>query len=115
MPAEPAKTNVDALKRAVLDLESPKAKRERERAALFVELYPAIREQLEAGVSKSAIIKTLAEHGVSLSTVMFDERLEVEAKRRCEPAPGKGSRMSTQVVLAGEAPQAPSMNDKEGL
>jgi hypothetical protein len=64
-------------------------KRDRERAELFTELYERIRDKLHADVSKSAIVKTLAECGLSINIKIFDELLEAEAKRRGEPALGK--------------------------
>ncbi|MBX4003403.1 hypothetical protein [Ralstonia pickettii] len=109
-----SKSDVETLKKAIRGLESPKAKRDRERVALFTEVYPAIRDQLNAGVSKSAMVKTLAEHDVSITNLKFDELLAAEAKRRGEPVPGKGADMSTQVASAGESAQAPGENEKEG-
>ena len=89
MPPESAKIDVEAIKKSILGLESPKAKRERERVVLFSELYQAIRDQLQTGVSKTAIIKSLADHDVSIGNLVFDDLLEAEAKRRGEPVPGK--------------------------
>ncbi|WP_244230951.1 hypothetical protein [Paraburkholderia graminis] len=87
--SEAAMVDLSAIKSAILALESPKAKRDRERMAAFGELYPVMREQLDAGVSKSAIVKTLAECGLSINIKIFDELFEAEATRRGEPVPGK--------------------------
>ncbi|WP_229657069.1 hypothetical protein [Burkholderia pseudomallei] len=86
---EAGKVDIESLKKAVGALESPKVKRDRERAELFTELYEGIRDKLNADVSKSAIVKTLAECGLSINIKIFDELLEAEAKRRGEPVPGK--------------------------
>ncbi|WP_454824456.1 hypothetical protein [Paraburkholderia xenovorans] len=58
--SENARPDLDAIKHAVRELESPRVERDRERAELFAALYPDIRDQLIAGVSKTAIIKRLA-------------------------------------------------------
>ena len=100
---ENSKPSIEAIKKAISDLESPKTKRDRERATLFEEIYPVIRDQLAAGVSKSAIIKKLTDLGVSTSNVMFDELLAVEAKRRGEPVPGKDVALSTNNVPSAES------------
>ncbi|WP_175848342.1 hypothetical protein [Burkholderia arboris] len=102
---ENQKPNIDAIRKAIRELESPKAKRDRERAALISELYTDIREQLKADVSKTAIIKRLNDHGVSISNVIFDELLEAEAKRRGEPVPGKGDADPSQPAPANEPAQ----------
>lgn len=86
---EAGKVDIEALKKAISALESPKAKRARERVALFAELYEVIRDQIKDDVSKSAIIKTLADQGLSISNSVFDELLAAEAKRRGEPVPRK--------------------------
>ncbi|MCS6511918.1 hypothetical protein [Burkholderia thailandensis] len=95
---ENSKPTIDAIKKAISDLESPKTKRNRERAVLFGEVYPIIRDQLAAGVSKSAIIKKLTDFGVSISNVMFDDLLEAEARRRGESVPGKDGATSIEPV-----------------
>ncbi|KHK54094.1 hypothetical protein PI87_16365 [Ralstonia sp. A12] len=86
---EAGKVDIEALKKAVGALESPKVKRDRERAESFAQLYEGIRDKLNAHVSKSAIIKTLADVGLSINPRLFDELLEDEATRRGEPVPGK--------------------------
>jgi hypothetical protein len=86
---EAGKIDIAAIKSAILALESPKAKRNRERAAAFGELYPVMREQLDVGVSKSAIVKILSDLGLSITVKVFDELIEAEATRRDEPVPGK--------------------------
>lgn len=85
---EAGKVDLAEIKSAILALESPKAKRDRERMAAFGELYPVMREQLDAGVSKSAIVKALAEYGMSISGPVFDKLLADEALRRGERLPG---------------------------
>ncbi|MDN7642369.1 hypothetical protein [Burkholderia cenocepacia] len=100
---ETAKIDLESLKKAIRALESPKVKRYRERFALFSELYPDICEQLKADVSKTAIIKKLNDHGVSISNLIFDELLEAEAKRRGEPVPGKDAALSTNNVPGAES------------
>ncbi|WP_441459727.1 hypothetical protein [Burkholderia thailandensis] len=110
---ENSKPTIDAIKKAISDLESPKTKRNRERAVLFGEVYPIIRDQLAAGVSKSAIIKKLTDFGVSISNVIFDELLEAEAKRRGEPVPGKDAVASADNMLATESTNAPQTSTKE--
>lgn len=94
---EIAKIDVEATKKAIRALESPKIKRDRERTELFEVVYPEIRDQLEAAVSKSAIIKTLTDCGMSISVSMFDAMLAAEAKRRGEPVPGKGAYVASQT------------------
>ncbi|MGF6997277.1 hypothetical protein [Paraburkholderia sp. GAS32] len=106
---ENTKVDIEAIKKAIRELESPKGKRDRERAALFAALYPDIRDQLNADVSKSAIIKKLVDYGVSISGPMFDELLADEAKRRGEPVPGK----EADDVPAVESTNAPQTNAKE--
>ncbi len=86
--SQSTKVDIDAIKSAIQALESPKAKRERERAAQFAELYPDIRDKLNAEVSKSAIVKALVEHGMSISGPIFDKLLAEEALRRGEQVPG---------------------------
>ncbi|CAI8694252.1 hypothetical protein [Burkholderia sp. IT-111MI5] len=110
---EAAKVDLESLKNAIRALESPKAKRDRERFALFSELYPDISEQLKADVSKTAIIKKLNDHGVSISNVIFDELLEAEARRRGEPVPGKDAVASADNMLATESTNAPQTSTKE--
>ncbi len=104
---EAEKVDVEALKQAIRTLESPKIKRDRERTELFGALYPDVRDQLEAGVSKSAIVKRLAENGVSIPSAIFDDLLEAEAKRRGEPVPGKEVDVANQGALSGESTAAP--------
>jgi hypothetical protein len=93
---------------ATVALESPNAKRER--AKLFAALYEDIRDQLAADVSKSAIIKALADGSMSISNAVFDELLTTEAKRRGEPVPGKddeaGEGVPAPVSIRSHAPQA---------
>jgi len=112
--AENTKVDIAAIKRAIRELESPKAKRDRERAALFDAVYPDVRDQLEAGVSKSAIIKRLADYDVSISNLMFDEMLAAAAKRRGElvpvPVAGKEFDMPAQDVPADKSTDASQAN-----
>lgn len=107
---EAGKVDIEALKKAISALESPKAKRARERVALFAELYEVIRDQIKDDVSKSAIIKTLADQGLSISNSVFDELLAAEAKRRGEPVPGKdddaGEHEPVSLTTQPNAPQA---------
>ncbi|KFG95535.1 hypothetical protein GQ56_0119850 [Burkholderia paludis] len=110
---ETAKVDLESLKKAVRALESPKAKRGRERGALFSELYPDICEQLKADVSKTAIIKKLNDHGVSISNVIFDELLEAEAMRRGEPVPGKDAGANADNLPILESPNASQASTKE--
>ncbi len=70
------KVDIEALKNAVRALESPRAKRERERVAVFSALYHDIRDQVSMGVSKSLILKTLIEHGISISNAVLGVRLK---------------------------------------
>jgi len=111
--SESSKIDIDAVKRAIRGLESPKVKRERERAAQFAELYPDIRDKLNAEVSKSAIVKALTEYGMSISGPVFDKLLADEAKRRLEPVPGDGADESGDDVAAAEATDAPQ-GDENG-
>jgi hypothetical protein len=104
---ETAKVDIETLKKAIRALESPKAKRDRERIALFSELYPDICDQLTSDVSKTAIIKKLNDHGVSISNVIFEELLEAEAKRRGEPVPGKDAGVSASDAQAERGKHAP--------
>lgn len=114
MNTEAVKADVDTIRRAIRELESPKAKRDRERVSFISKVYQDIRDQLQAGVSKSAIIKKLAEHDVSLSNKLFDELLEAEAKRRGELVPGKDVGADGDVpVLANEPLYAPQTGAKE--
>ncbi|KVM78009.1 hypothetical protein WJ61_06200 [Burkholderia ubonensis] len=110
---ENSKPSIEAIKKAISDLESPKAKRDRQRAALFEEIYPVIHHQLAAGVSKSAIIKKLTDHGVSISNVMFDDLLAAEARRRGEPVPGKDAATSTDNMLATESANASQVSTED--
>lgn len=103
---ENTKVDIDAIKRAIRGLESPKAKRERERAAQFAELYPDIRDKLNVEVSKSAIVKALAECGMSISGPVFDKLLADEAKRRGETIPSDGADESGDDVAAAELTNA---------
>jgi hypothetical protein len=110
---ETGKVDLEAAKKALQRLESPKAKRERERAALFTELYMVIRDQIYANVSKSSIIKVLADQGMSLSNAMFDKLLADEAKRRGEPTPGKDDKDGEDVpALDNVHPNAQQVGSK---
>jgi hypothetical protein len=102
---ETAKVDIETFKNAIRALESPKAKRDRERATLFDALYDDIRTQLNAEVSKSAIVKTLADCGLSINMKVFDELLEAEAMRRGEPIPGKEAD-DIPAVASSNAPPA---------
>lgn len=104
---ESSKVDIDAIKHAIRGLESPKMKRERERAAQFAELYPDISDKLNAEVSKSAIVKALTEYGMSISGSVFDKLLADEARRRLEPVPGDGVDESGDDVATAEAANAP--------
>ena len=64
---------------------------------MFAELYKVIRDQIHADISKSSIIKVLADQGMSLSNAMFDKLLADEAKRRGEPTPGKDDKGGEDV------------------
>lgn len=110
---ETAKVDIETLKKAIRALESPKARRDRERFALFSELYPDICEQLKADVSKTAIIKKLNDHGVSISNVIFEELLEAEARRRGEPVPGKDGGVSASDAQAASVKHAPRFGATE--
>lgn len=113
-PSDGSKIDIEALKKVVGALESPKAKRERERVVLFAALYEVIRDQIYAGVSKSLIIKTLAEQGFSISNFLFDDLLSAEAKRRGEPVPGKDDEAGDDVQQFGNASlDAPQAGAKE--
>ncbi|WP_017772463.1 hypothetical protein [Paraburkholderia kururiensis] len=101
---EAGKVDIEALKKAISALESPKAKRARERVALFAELYEVIRDQIKDDVSKSAIIKTLADQGLSISNSVFDELLADEAKRRGEPVPRKDDEAGEGAPMADNTP-----------
>jgi hypothetical protein len=101
-----SKVDIETLKKAIRALESPKSKRDRERAKLFAALYEDIRDQLETGVSKSAIIKKLADYGVSISNLIFEELLAAEAQRRNEPVPGKETDVSGDDSPADESTNA---------
>jgi len=103
-PSDGSKVDIEALKKAIRILESPKAKRERERVALFAELYEVVRDQIYADVSKSSIIKVLADQGMSLSNAMFDKLLADEAKRRGEPTPGKDDEDGEDVPAPDNIP-----------
>lgn len=103
-PPDGSKTDVDAIKHAIRALESPTAKRERERTALFEVLYPDIRDKLIEGVAKSVIIRMLAAHK-PISATQFDALLEAEAKRRGEPLPGKDEAAPSQMAPADEVTQ----------
>jgi hypothetical protein len=113
-PSDGSKIDIAALKKAVGALESPKAKRERERVVLFAALYEVIRDQIHASVSKSLIIKTLAEQGFSIGNFVFDDLLAAEAKRRGEPVPGKDDEAGDDVPqLSNASPDAPQAGTKE--
>jgi hypothetical protein len=101
-----SKVDIDTFKKAIRALESPKLKRERERARLFSALYEDIRDQLAEGVSRSSIIRTLAELGYSISGPLFEQLLAAEAKLRGEPVPGKEAAVSTDDVPAVESTNA---------
>ncbi|MFX1695926.1 hypothetical protein [Paraburkholderia sp. A1RO-1] len=102
--SEGSKVDIAALKKAISALESPKTKRTRERVALFAELYQVIRDQIKLNVSKSTIIKTLADQGLSVSNAMFDKLLADEAKRRGEPVPRKDDEAGEGAPMADNAP-----------
>ncbi|WP_028203141.1 hypothetical protein [Paraburkholderia nodosa] len=109
-----SKIDIVALKKAISALESPKTKRARERVALFAELYEIIRDQINEDVSKSTIIKTLANQGMSVSNAVFDKLLADEAKRRGEPVPGKDDDAGEgEPVPLNIAPNAPQAGAKE--
>lgn len=112
---EAGNTDIEALKKAIDALESPKVKRERERVVKFGALYPSIREKLNAEVSKSAIVKALAEYGMSISGSVFDKLLADEAKRRGEPVPGSGAGAAGDDVAGVESMSASHVggNSKE--
>lgn len=110
---EAGKLDIEALKKAIRQLESPKGKRERERVTLFAALYADIREQLTAGVSKSSIIKALAVHGLSIGNSVFDELLAAEAKRRGESVPGKDETDEDEPVSANTLPNARQAGARE--
>lgn len=114
-PSDGLKVDIESLKKAIRALESPKAKRDRERAALFAVLYPDIRDKLNNGVSKNSFIKALAEHGMSISNALFDELLEAEAQRRGESVPGKDDEAGDGVTVVPDnvPPQAPQAGAKE--
>ena len=112
--AEAGQVDIEALKKAIRALESPKAKRERARAALFAALYEAIRDQLAEDVSKSAIIKALADRSISISNSVFDELLAAEAKRRGEQVPVKDEEAGEGVPEPNNMPpHAPEGGAKE--
>ncbi|WP_405124612.1 hypothetical protein [Ralstonia pseudosolanacearum] len=108
---EDSRVDIETLKKAILNLESPKAKRDRERAALFSDLYEPIRDKLNAGVAKNVLVKMLADHK-PISVVQFDELLLAEAKRRCEPVPGKDNASHSQAASADCSAQM--LDAKEG-
>ncbi|MEX3973542.1 hypothetical protein [Paraburkholderia caribensis] len=111
---EAGKVDIEALKKAIISLESPKTKRAREREALFAELYEVIRDQINSDVSKSTIIKTLAGRGMSVSNAVFDKLLAGEAKRRGEPMPGKDDEAGeNELVSVNTSPNAPLAGAKE--
>jgi hypothetical protein len=111
---EAGKVDIEALKKAISALESPKTKRAREREALFAELYEVIRDQINADVSKSTIIKTLTEQGMSVSNAVFDKLYADEAKRRGEPVPGKDDEAGEdEPVSVNTPPIAPQAGAKE--
>ncbi|WP_144154959.1 hypothetical protein [Paraburkholderia sp. BCC1885] len=70
--SDDSKVDIEVLKKAIRILESPKAKRERERAALFSGLYDVIRDKVFADVSKSSIIKALANQGSHAEPASLD-------------------------------------------
>lgn len=111
---EAGKVDVEALKKAISALESPKTKRAREREALFAELYEVIRDQINSDVSKSTIIKTLAGRGMSVSNAVFDKLLADEAKRRGEQVPGKDDEADEEEPVSVNTPSnAPHAGAKE--
>jgi hypothetical protein len=102
--SETLKVDIDAAKKAIQGLESPKARRERERVKNFAALYPDIRDKLKADVSKSVIVKTLMEHGVSISNSSFDELLADEARRQGDLLPRTcESGDDTPAIQTGDA------------
>jgi hypothetical protein len=100
-PQGTEKVDVEALKKAIRALESPKAKRDRERAALFAELYEDIRDQIVEGLAKSAIVETLTAFGLSITGAVFDRLLADEATRRGEPVPVKKAEPGEEVQVSG--------------
>jgi hypothetical protein len=81
------KINVEAPTQAIIELKSPRAKRERQRAEMFRKIYPAVRDQIVNGTSPSALVKLLAQHGVSIMQKKLMELIAEEAERRGEPMP----------------------------
>lgn len=102
-PQGPEKVDVEALKKAIRLLESPKAKRDRERAALFAALYEDIRDQIVEGLAKSTIVETMSTFGVSITGAVFDKLLADEAHRRGEPVPVKKAEAGEDVPASGTA------------
>lgn len=97
------KVDVEALKRAIRTLESPKAKRDRERAALFAALYDDIRDQIVEGLAKSTLVETLTTFGMSMTGAVFDKLLADEAYRRGEPVPVKKAEAGEDGAVPGTA------------
>jgi len=113
-PSDVSKVDIEALKKVIRALESPKVKRERERAMQFELLYEGIRNQLAAGVSKSTIVAALVGGSMSISNSVFDKLLAAEAKRRGEPMPGKDDEACEGVrVPVNISPNAPQAGAKE--
>ncbi|QMI46676.1 hypothetical protein MBR110_00340 [Burkholderia sp. MBR-1] len=97
MSPEIDKVDVDALKKAIGALESSKAKREREREALFAGLYDVILGRLDRDVSKRQILDQLAEYGLPLTYDQFDNLLAAEATRRGDPVPDYTAKKSKKT------------------
>ncbi|MBO1111827.1 hypothetical protein [Bordetella petrii] len=107
--ADAPKVDVDAIKAALAVLESPKAKKIRERAVHFSQLYDLIQDLLDRSVPKRAILDSLAEHGVKVTYVEFAELLKIEAQKRDESISGKGIQAAAaDSVPSPKADQAKS-------
>lgn len=90
---EANKLDLDAIKKALEGLESPKVKKARERATQFAALYETIRDLINSGVSKRTILDLLAAHDLALTYGQLDELLKAEAAQRGESVPGKDAQM----------------------
>lgn len=113
IPSSEAKqSDLDAIKKSLQELESPKAKRDRERTTAFAELYPDIRSRLNFGVKKSAIIKALAAHGLTIRSIHFDQLLESEAKSRGQVESAKTGGIAAREMIP-EAPAFPEETDMD--
>lgn len=105
--------DLTALTQAIMELESPKAKRERERAEWFRKIYPAIRDRIENNIAPSAIVKQLALHGVSLTPRMLLELVKEEAERRGEPVPAPKAKNVAPAALSMASAFGSSQAGKE--